>query len=922
MESAYKNDNGGAMKRNFVNRTFALAVIVVLCTFFSAHAGPFVHEQSAATPVITFNNHGFLVNGKPIFVFGGQIENCRIPRDQWRDRLLRVKQAGYNTIVTYIFWSGYEPKSGEFHFEDNLNIDAWLSLIDSLGMYTFLRVGPYVCAEWDVGGFPTYFTGQNLSMRTSDATAIGHLDVWWDKLFPIVVKHQITKGGSIIFIQLENEYESVTPQDAAYLSHLETKAKALGMDVPYLFSGQNHGFAPGPPFFPTTIWMTTEFWTPKDDWIHFYGPPDDVTTQRMARYTWKMCASGVAGFSHFMVYGGTNFGYSSCGCVPGENNLPTMTTYDMQGPIGETGVLRTEYFLIKRAGLLSQSFNQLLGGSTNGAGLVDGQPGGIGAYINTSSLGKLAFLENNGTAAASVTLKFKNKSAAIPTQGPLSLPAGQFCHFLADYVLSSGDTVDYLAAGILSMKSIGPTVYLVCYGSAGTKGEISLHCATAPAPAPQSPWQWNASSKQAKLFFSYPANDSIIENSMAMSNGKTLTMLIMNDGQADKTWVLDSSIVSGAQFVYDNTVEFPVSGGKAVVYSRTGKNVVLQQAVTAPAAIPLSTMTWSSAAAEADTAFNDASWTASAQPQSMDAYGFGNGYGWYRTTYSATQASSQTITLPTVRDAAILFWNGKPSGTTVQVKAGNNVLAVLACQFGRSKLFAFAGPVGGQAKGIIGQVLLGSTTLTNWKFKGGLNGLDETGIMGTPTNWTSFLGRTWTLGGSVPADNVPRFFRYDFNYPVNAALHQTFRITVGGLSRGVAWINGHSLGRTQENMPTYAPLYVPECWIRQTNTLVIFSQDGKAPQNPVVTPQETYAVKAMTPTGIGLPLPGRTINASSLLSAKNAPRFIIDLKGRVVARVGENMPLETILKAKCSPGIYIIRLSGGEKYYLVNQRGR
>ena len=895
-------------------------VVFALAGTIAAQGGSLIHEQSVATPVVTFNTHGFIINGKPTFMFGGQIENCRVPRDQWRDRLLRVKRAGYNMITTYVFWSAYEPKQGEYHFEDNLDLDSWLTLIQELGMYTFLRIGPYCCAEWDLGGFPTSYSGTNMSMRTSDAQSLSRVDGWWTKLFSIVAKHQIHKGGSVIFIQLENEYASVSPQDPAYLSHLETEAKALGMEIPYIFSGENHGFAPWPPFFPATNWMTTEFWTPKDDFLHFYGPPDSVTTTRMEQCTWRICASGVGGFSHYMVHGGTNFGYVSCGCVPGENGYPTMTTYDMMAPIGETGQLRPEYFVIKRAGLLTQSFNQLLAGSTNGAGLIDAPPGGISAYVNTSSLGKLAFLENTGTAAANVTLKFKSKSAAIPTQGPVSLAPSQFAAFLADYVMTSGDTVDYLAAGILAMKSLGQTIYLVCYGVANGKGEISLHCAAAPATPPQAPWQWNASLKQAKLFFTYPSNDSVVEYQMPLAGGKTIDMLVMNTIQADMTWVTDSGIVSGAQFVNDSAIEFPVQGGKAVLYSKQGRSVVTQQSVTAPGAINLSALSWSNAAEEADTSFVDTSWTASAQPLSMDAYGFANGYGWYRTTYTATAASSQTLTLPTIKDAGIVFWNGKMSGTSVQVKAGRNVLAILVGQFGRDKLFAFAGPVGGQAKGILGQVKLGSTTLANWRFRGGLNGLDETGTTGIPTNWDAFVGRAWTSAGSAPADNVPRFWKADFTIPSNPALYQTFRLTSSAISRGVAWINGHNLGRIIANMSTVAPLYVPECWLKQSNTLVLFSENGTGPQNLALTAQESYAVKTMATTGISEPVPGKAIGNSSLASMKSTSGVVFDMKGRIVARISEGMPLATIARTRCAPGIYIVWSGGMAKYFLVSQR--
>ena len=404
-------------------------------------------------------------------------------------------------------------------------------------------------------------------------------------------------------------------------------------------------------------------------------------------------------------------------------------------------------------------------------------------------------------------------------------------------------------------------------------------------------------------------------------------MLVMNTGQADLTWVLDSSIISGAQFVNDNAAEFSVQGGKAVIYSNQGRNIITQQAVTASASISLSGLAWSSAAAEADTSFVDTSWTASAQPQSMDACGFGNGYGWYRTTYTAASASTQTLALPTIKDASVIFWNGKTSGTTVQVKNGRNVLAILACQFGRDKLFAFAGPVGGQAKGVLGQVKLGSTTLANWRFRGGLNGLDEAGIMGIPTNWDSFAGRTWTTGG-IPADNVPRFYKADFTYTVNPALHQTFRLTSGSISKGVAWINGHNLGRIIENMSTFAPLYVPECWLKQSNTLVIFSLDGKSPQNLALTAQESYAVKAITSTGIRIPYSGRTIGNVALVSMKSTDAVVFDMKGRIVARVAriarasEGMALETIIRSKCLPGMYIIRANGTARYFLVSQRMR
>jgi len=130
-----------------VKKTLIAAAGVVIGICGIALADPLAHEQALATPTVTFNSHSFVIQGKPVFLFGGQVEPTRIPRDQWRDRLLRLKQAGYNAISTYIFWSAYEQPKGVYHFDDNLDLDAWFTLLKQLGLYSFVRLGPYCCAE-------------------------------------------------------------------------------------------------------------------------------------------------------------------------------------------------------------------------------------------------------------------------------------------------------------------------------------------------------------------------------------------------------------------------------------------------------------------------------------------------------------------------------------------------------------------------------------------------------------------------------------------------------------------------------------------------------------------------------------------------------------------------------------------------------
>ncbi len=183
--------------------------------------------------------------------------------------------------------------------------------------------------------------------------------------------------------------------------------------------------------------------------------------------------------------------------------------------------------------------------------------------------------------------------------------------------------------------------------------------------------------------------------------------------------------------------------------------------------------------------------------------------------------------------------------------------------------------------------------------------LDESSLVGTVTNWSQFLGRAWN-SGAPPVDSIPRFYKYTFNYTSNPAIHQTFRLTCSSLSRGAAWINGHSLGRTRTNMPNYAPLYVPECWLQATNTLIIFSEDGVAPGGPALTPQETYSVQQISSVSVRpesqRPSPVLPHNVTA-----NVLRTVYDLLGRVIARIPAGKNLAAPLQMQSRRGVYIVR---------------
>ena len=189
---------------------------------------------------------------------------------------------GLNCVQMYVFWNATEGKEGVWDWSDNLDLDAFLTMVQDAGMYAIVRVGPYSCAEWDDGGFPAWLMVKpGMTLRDSgadfDKYAFRHID----EVEKIVAKHQINHGGNVILTQLENEHPHGwgTEDTDPYLHHLVDQARANGLEIPVFLSGLHHGAEPSG-------------WKPYDPgvspWFH------DRILDRLDRSLWRH-GSGYAG---------------------------------------------------------------------------------------------------------------------------------------------------------------------------------------------------------------------------------------------------------------------------------------------------------------------------------------------------------------------------------------------------------------------------------------------------------------------------------------------------------------------------------------------------------------------------------------------------------------------------------------------------
>ncbi|MEV6969712.1 beta-galactosidase family protein [Hamadaea sp. NPDC051192] len=316
-----------------------------------------MHETFEVTPA------GFQLDGRPFRVLSGALHYFRVHPGQWRHRLRMLRAMGLNTVETYVPWNLHEPHRGEYHFDGLTDLAGFLDAARDEGLHAIVRPGPYICAEWDNGGLPAWLTGSlpPTRLRCADPAYLAEVDRWFDVLVPHVAARQVTRGGNVLMVQVENEYGSYG-SDLTYLRHLADGLRERGVDVPLftsdgpedhmltggsvpgLLATVNFGSRPLEAFAklaehrPDDPEFCMEFWC---GWFDHWGhdrvlrDPGDAAADLAA-----MLAAG-ASVNVYMAHGGTNFG-TTAGANLANPSLdgdfrPTVTSYDYDAPIDEAG---------------------------------------------------------------------------------------------------------------------------------------------------------------------------------------------------------------------------------------------------------------------------------------------------------------------------------------------------------------------------------------------------------------------------------------------------------------------------------------------------------------------------------------------------------------------------------------------------------
>ena len=331
-------------------------------------AAPAVMQAAAKPGSFTTGDKTFLLNGQPFVVKAAEVHYPRIPRPYWEHRIQMCRALGMNAVCIYIFWNIHEQREGQFDFTGNNDVAEFCRLAQKNGMYVIVRPGPYVCAEWEMGGLPWWLLKKkDIKLRERDPYFMERVKIFEEKVGEQLAPLTIQNGGPIIMVQVENEYGSYG-EDKPYVSEIRDCLRGIYGPELALFQcdwssnftknglddltwTMNFGtganiddqFRRLGELRPNAPKMCSEFWS---GWFDKWGARHETRPAKdMVDGMDEMLSKGIS-FSLYMTHGGTSFGHWAGANSPGF--APDVTSYDYDAPINEYGQATPKFWELRK----------------------------------------------------------------------------------------------------------------------------------------------------------------------------------------------------------------------------------------------------------------------------------------------------------------------------------------------------------------------------------------------------------------------------------------------------------------------------------------------------------------------------------------------------------------------------------------------
>ncbi len=370
---------------------------------------PLAAFGQARPDAVRYDANSLIIDGKPFQVYSGAFHYFRCPKPLWRERFQKIKEAGFNTVETYVAWNEHErrkPAGGvkDFSQVDMTDLVEWMTMAhEEFGLYTIIRPGPYICAEWQAAGYPRWLLAEvpekvakdrPIWLRSDDPSYLDWSQHWMDAVCKVVAPLQVTRkpagAKGVILFQIENEYDFWgMPRDAkiTHLKRLKKDARAAGIEVPIFtcLTGETRGskdpelaevidvvnlynrndilgagakmadFKRSQPGKPGGVGELQGGWFAKVGGGRLSEEQDGIDELQINAITLSAFANGATITNYYMLFGGSHFGPTGA--------RGQLTSYDYNAPIRETGAVGPRYAAVKGIGAMLAKWGETLASS-------------------------------------------------------------------------------------------------------------------------------------------------------------------------------------------------------------------------------------------------------------------------------------------------------------------------------------------------------------------------------------------------------------------------------------------------------------------------------------------------------------------------------------------------------------------------------
>eukprot|EP00871_Galdieria_phlegrea_P005552 jgi/Galph1/5999/GphlegSOOS_G4577.1 len=556
--------------RSFFTKIYATILTCLLITSLVKES------QSYTFKNVSWDSYSLIINGKREFIYSGSYYYWRLPTPTlWKDVFEKIRAAGFNTITMYFNWDYHSPKSLIYDFSGIRDVEKFLTLTEEMGFYVIARPGPYINSDNNAGGFPGWLISLPGTTRSTNPYYTASWMQWLSVLNPYLYRHQITKGGNIIAVQVENEY-SVGPLEPLYMEQLEAKYRLDGIDVPFsfndAFAGDHWVHGPGhvqlygidayPNGFNCTfpdVWGELPTYFEKDH--HSFNPNEPEylpefqggSTDYWGGPGFKKCTQmtnasfenvfyknnleqGASMFNIYVVYGGTSWGWLP---YPGD-----YTSYDFGAAIAESRVLTEKYPQLKFLGYFLDCMEPFRKTNRTGVPVASNPNVHLALRENLETGTQFYFLRHENASAFTLESTHisivENESStykSVPQEkNTYILLDGRDSKILTAFYQFGEQFLVYSTSEILTHGTMNSHDVLVVYAGKGQYGETVIRTKSKPAVT---------SSYSIKAFFNSSSGDlrlNYVHDGLQcidvsyIDNRKKLKIFIVTTEKAASLW--------------------------------------------------------------------------------------------------------------------------------------------------------------------------------------------------------------------------------------------------------------------------------------------------------------------------------------------------------------------------------------------------